>query len=328
MYNIICLTDPTNLHNSSGINTFIIHLQKYFLKQGYNFKIITNIDDENLNIMNKADLVIINDYQMLSELLKNNLITSKILYYTHIGDLFHLNLNEGNLDFPLNTNLEIIKLLQNNPNILIGTQTVQYKNYLMNIFKNNKIYTLYEPLIKNYKIINQKPKYDIIIISSFYPRKNFNDMLNFIEKYQHKTLILCAVSHELQKSIMKRKLSHLITVISNVNNNNIDYFIQQSKCLLHLSYVEVLPYALLEATRFIPCIININTKWGQSINEILNKHIYCIDNPQDVDLIEKTFQSMQTFNYNDKITFNNYNKYNQLVSDSWNSFLQTEIGEL
>ena len=328
MNKIYFLVEHTNIHNSSGINTFLNHL-KYLLN---NIEVVTlqstvnYINIKSGNFSNKG-LIIANDYTSMLYL-KNNidiLKKNKVLFYTHIGDMLHLYEKDENLDFHRSVSLEIIDFIKEN-NIMVGTQSDKYKNFIVNTFSIEKVFTLYEPLFLNNKIISKEKIYDYIIISSFYPRKNFDDMLDYLSKYKHKTLILCSNSEDLHKEVSKRKLNNYVKIISNISNFTLPFFITKSKALLHLAKTEVMPYSILEANRFIPCIINGNSNWGKSIDDYFyGNHIYSIKDTKDFDSIENIFNNLKSFSEEDKLNYNNLKLYQDKVLSQWNTFLEREV---
>ena len=328
MCKIYFLVEETNIHNSSGINTFLIHLKKIVKEIEVVSLIYTSnyIKIKNGSFKDKG-LIIVNDYTSILFLKENLKIIKeyKTLFYTHIGDMLHLYEENINLDFPKEMSLKVIEFIKEN-NLMIGTQSNKYKKMLSKIFHNNNIFTLYEPLFIKDCIKNSNVIYDYIIISSFYPRKNFCDMLDYLSKYKHKTLILCSNSENLHKELSNRKLNNYVKIISNVDNSVLPFFIKKCKVLLHLAKTEVMPYSVLEANRFIPCIINGNANWGKSIDDIFyGKNIYPIIDTTDFENIEKTFKNIKSFSSEEIKNYNNLNLYQNEFYNQWNNFFKSEV---
>lgn len=63
------------------------------------------------------------------------------------------------------------------------------------------------------------------------------------------------------KELARKKGVASIKIIEDIPNEYVEYFIKQARCMLHLSHTEYLPYSVLEAATDIPVIVNQNAPW-------------------------------------------------------------------
>lgn len=229
-YVLIC--DSVFLNNSSGINTFIVHMCTMFKKNNVPYVLFTDdVFDISSSGISKFNHEIVctrykQDYKMQkydtyvqdmvnrismfkfdndTVYIANSMPTTKVIdkiskvndgkfiSYTHIGDFFH----DDNLsyDFSEEYKKQYFDTISNNDKIMIGTQSENIANYLTEYlpFKSD-IHYLPEPLYTNERFIKLDfiKKSGAVIICSNYKRKRLDIMLKYCGMLNIPVRILCS----------------------------------------------------------------------------------------------------------------------------------------
>lgn len=90
---------------------------------------------------------------------------------------------------------------------------------------------------------------DVIIISGFYKRKQIPEMLEALKGSGLRVVVFST------EKVLPPPGVHCRSFVKRPRTEVLAH-IMKSKCLLHLSYIEIMPYALLEATPYIPAIVS------------------------------------------------------------------------
>ncbi|CAL9988720.1 hypothetical protein VPHD479_0303 [Vibrio phage D479] len=110
-------------------------------------------------------------------------------------------------------------------------------------------YEPFELVMPTAEEIEAAEESDVIIISGFYKRKQIPEMLEAL-RYSGLKVVVFSTERVIPprglncKSYITRPRSEVIA------------HIMKSKCLFHMSYIEIMPYALLEATPYIPAVVS------------------------------------------------------------------------
>lgn len=189
--------------------------------------------------------------------------------YTHIGDIMDPD-NTDILDFTDEVVRDFISLLSDH-DIPIGTQTASSKRALKTVLRRDGISILPEPFYTpemTYRTVNGTK--GVIIVSSNYKRKNFDKMFEALAITGLPVTVVCGsdVNPENGKTLKQMAMEagvQQFRIMRNVPNRYITSIISSHRVMLHLSDIEVMPYALLEGSVHIPCIINGVAPWSQDI---------------------------------------------------------------
>lgn len=288
---IILLCHNSFLINNSGINTFITHMETMCNELNIKYEIITEeynkVKHNNVYYVTSFNKCIETLYKKYSEenniyiadslftlplldLLSKSLKQGKFIYYTHIGDLLHNDID--NFDFTLQEKDLTISLLKNNPKLIIGTQSKQLQELLSNIFSKIRVEYLPEPVYLNLDTYDLKV-YDISCIMSNSKRKKIPMVIDLCNKLGLSLNLITSdiIGYWDITNLIKGKK---VNILTNVPNNNIPSCISLSKILIYFSDIEVFPYGILESASIIPVIINNNTLWG---NLFPDKFVYKVD---------------------------------------------------
>lgn len=326
---IVMLCHNGFLVNASGINTFITQMEKMCNKLNIKYEIITEefiqpikhdniyyvtafnncIDEivekykEDYNIYICDSLFTLETLDKLSKKLKG-----KFIYYTHIGDLIHNDIKY--YDFPVEYKLKTIEIINNNNNILIGTQSEQLQRKLYDTFSKEKVVWLPEPIYINKPEINLKI-YDTISILSNSPRKQIPKVIDFCKENDLSLNFVTTGFQGGYELIPLINSYNKINVLTNIPNNNIIDCISLAKTMIHFSEIEVFPYSILESASIIPVIINSDTEWGQLFPDELVYKVNPNNKEECKELLSKTL-----------IPKMNLNKYQQNCEQIWIQFLK------
>lgn len=210
-------------------------------------------------------IMVVSHSYATTKVLKALKTKSRKVAYTHIGDIMDAN-NTELLDFSSDLTRAYIELLST-LDFEIGTQTTSSKEALEALMPEAKVTLLPEPFYVP-KVVYQTAdkRKGILIISSNYDRKRFDKMFEIIA-ITGLPVTVCAGytgegEHELE-AMAKAAGVQGFRLLKNVPNDYLTGIIRQHKVLLHLSEIEVMPYAILEASVHIPCVVNGNAKWAQ-----------------------------------------------------------------
>ncbi len=347
MSKIVLLIESFFLNNSSGINTFIKNMcimfpdniiivtdceesirdlswyKKHNIQIIYNSGSMDDYSEENykkqiISNLYKLDktcnyIMIANSFITLSILNEYNLDEFKyktLCYYTHIGDI----LDPDKKDIHDFKDINISKIFEylKNENINILTQTNCVKKRLLKLLNKDSI-VLPEPLYVDGLDIFKKNNKTVLIIASNYKRKRFDLMLKLLSNIDCNIKILCDsitgyydIYHLLKTNNISTKN---IVILENINHAQLKQHIIGSKCLLHISDIEVCPYSVLEASIYIPTIINNNNVWSKDFNNIS----YMIDPNNEKESISIINNILNT----DVKTLFNYEEYKSNSKDKW-----------
>ena len=352
MKHLVLIVESFFLNNSSGINTFIKNICTLYPNNTivvtdceedisdlkiYKKNNIKMIYSENMCLASYSrdfyKKVIINNISKLDKSLEyvfiaNSFMTLEILtldifkdfknyklsYYTHIGDLLEPTKKDLH-DFKSDEIYDLLNILKNN-NIEILTQTNCVKERITNLINKNSI-VLSEPVYLNGLDIKLTKKDTVLIISSNYKRKRFDLMLKLLSKIDCNIKILCDSINGYYDIYQLLKINNILTknvvILENVNHSQLKQHIISSKCLLHISDIEVCPYSVLEASIYIPSIINNNSIWSEDFKDIS----YMID-PNNEDRYKNIMNDI--LNTDIKTLFN-YNEYMKNCKFQWDSYL-------
>lgn len=199
----------------------------------------------------------------MSDLFKEKGI--KRLAYTHIGDVMDPN-NIDMLDFRSEVILDYLDLFQE-IDFPIGTQTKSSKEAIEKVAPKGECIVLPEPYYSpngNYR--PTKSTLGVLIIASHYSRKRFDLMFEILAITGLPVTVICG--NDTLGGVTLRELAEKAGVqgyrqITNMPNKYLSGIIAQHRVMLHLSEAEVMPYAILEASEKIPCIINGNAPWAE-----------------------------------------------------------------
>lgn len=226
--------------------------------------ILENIDDDN-------NIFISNSYSSTKvfEKLVKKYPNSKYFAYTHIGDMFFPD-KADSYDFNNDINIQFLNTMKSNDFIKILTQTECMNNALSRIINRDDILTIPEPLyMDNVYDIGLKDN-SILIVCSNYRRKRFDVMLKYIGMIGKPVKILCHNKegyYDIPKLMSDNGIKRY-SVMENLSNSEISFHILSSVMMLHFSDIEVCPYSILEASSFIPVLINNNSEWSKSFENI------------------------------------------------------------
>ena len=306
--NIYILCDSTFLNNSSGINTFVVNLYN-LLADKYNVYILTDkcfldvnsylkyqilyVELDNISMNNEKyidyysrkisdyilsninhndkNIFVANSLATLKtlDIISNTFINSKFLLYTHIGDLLCDDIEY--YDFPKEDMDNMIKIINQNKKIVVGTQSYRLAKFLKSIFE--KVVTLYEPIIQYNTFSKITAKFNnILVICSNYRRKRLDLVIKYAGELNIPLKILCTKRsgyYDLQQLATKHNTK--LQILENIPNKDILFHIITSKMLIHFSEIEFFPYSILECASYIPCLINSNTIWGKLFPDFVNK---------------------------------------------------------
>lgn len=263
---ITLVVDSIHLNVSNGVNTFINNLVEMLdecvihiltdSKPTFHKHIELITTDSKITL--SSDIVITNCIKS-DKLYRNckEYDSSKSIFFTHIPQILSLN-------------SDIAKYIKKYVH-KIGTQSPQLSSWINDNYNIDTI-ILPQPFIPKINTV-QFERNGIIIISSYEDRKNYEDMLWIISKTNYPVTCVCSnggkrLLNDIQKYGIKK-----YRILSNIENTQIPNIIAQHKLMLHLSKEEIYPYALLEASEQIPCIINGNSVWG-SCCDINNCYAY------------------------------------------------------
>ena len=292
---IIMICKNNFLLNNSGINTFITHMETMCNKLNIKYEIITENYVEKINHEN---ILYVNSFNNCVELLyerykdENNvyitdgldtlqlvdklsivLSQGTFIYYTHIGDIIHD--DPDNYDFSIEEKEITLNILENNNNIIIGTQSEELKSHLLNIFSKEKVICLPEPLYIIKPEIDNLKIYDVCSIMNNTKRKKIKKVVDLCEKLNISlNLITSGFLGYLDIKKLLNTTQCKMNLLEKVPNKNIPSCVALSKLLIHFSDVEVFPYSILETASIVPVIINNNSLWGQLFPDNL---VYKVD---------------------------------------------------
>ena len=301
---VILLCSSCMLYENSGIYTFIKNTINLFSKIGEEILLYTDAtnviseaniirDREHLISICENNIIISNDYTSLKWIKDILHIAKSCYYYTHIGDMFHDKLDF--YDFEYAETMEAVDTIKNNK-INILCQTYQIKEYLKTIFNNTAIYVAGEPLIEmNDDIFVSKFENTALCIMSNLKRKRIDDVIR-ICKYLNYSLILITSSNNGYYDINKiaKDASVDVKIFTNVDNSYMPLYYSMSKFLIHFSEIEVLPYSVMEALKYIPVFINNDAYWN---NFISDEYVHKIDK-NDFKYILDNVDKFKNFDYN------------------------------
>lgn len=293
---IIMICKNSFLINNSGINTFITHMETMCNELNINYEIITedttefNIKHDNIYYVSsfnnciddlhkkyiEEDNIYICDSLFtlpLLDLLSKSLNKGRFIYYTHIGDIIHDDID--NFDFDIHDKELTINILKNNNNIVIGTQSNNLKNHLSNTFSKEKVICLPEPIYINTEDIYDYKVYDVCSIMNNTKRKKIPKVIDLCEKLELSlNLITSGLLGYWDMFSIINKTKCKLNVLEKVPNNNVSSCVGLSKILIQFSDIEVFPYSILESASIVPVIINNNALWGNLFPEEL---VYKVD---------------------------------------------------
>lgn len=106
------------------------------------------------------------------------------------------------------------------------------------------------------------------MIGSNYKRKNFQKMFDILAITGLPCTVVCGVDIDKETGESLEEMAQKagvqgVRIIKDLPNEYMHYIINGSKVMLHLSEIEVLPYAILESAPHIPCIINGEAPWAK-----------------------------------------------------------------
>lgn len=301
---VILLCSSCMLYENSGIYTFIKNTINLFSKIGGEILLYTDAtnviseaniirDREHLISICENNIIISNDYASLKWIKDVLHIAKSCYYYTHIGDMFHDKLDF--YDFEYAETMEAIDIIKNNK-INILCQTYQIKEYLQTVFNNTAICVAGEPLIEmNDDIFVSKFENTALCIMSNLKRKRIDDVIR-ICKYLNYSLILITSSNSGYYNINKiaKDASVDVKIFTNVDNSYMPLYYSMSTFLIHFSEIEVLPYSVMEALKYIPVFINNDAYWT---NFISDEYVHKIDK-NDFKYILENVDKFKNFDYN------------------------------
>ena len=318
---VILLCSSGMLYKNSGIYTFINNTINLFSQLGEEILLYTDATHSN------SDFNVIKDYQHLASVCENNIviandyislmwvkdvvsIAKSCYYYTHIGDMFHNNVEF--YDFEQSETDEAIEIIKSKK-IKILCQTSQIKNGLITMFEDADIYVAGEPLIEmNNDITIPKIKNTALCIMSNLKRKRIDDVVKLCEKLNYNLILITSGQHgyyDLNNMIKNSRIE--IKVFSNIDNIYMPLYYSMCDFLIHFSEIEVLPYSIMEALKYIPVFINNDAYWS---NFISDEYVHKID--------KNDFQYI--LNNLDKFKNFDYNKYVEETKKQWIQIIKTE----
>jgi hypothetical protein len=251
-------------------------------------------------------------YDEVKELVPN------VVAYTHIGDIMDEN-NIESLDFGSELTLKYINLL-NEIEFPVGTQTQASHVALSHFVEPESVKLLPEPYYEGqtYYATPDNTK-GVLIISSFYDRKRFELMFEVLGIAGLPVTVVTGLDEK--DGVTLRELAIKNDVqgyrqLNNIPNEFLNGIIKQHRCLLHLSDIEVMPYAILEASAHIPCVVNGNAPWAR---EELPCPVYRVD-------VDNLFECVSTLVevYGDTFEYKAFNveNYAESVLSAWSELVQ------
>ncbi|EJL8716073.1 hypothetical protein Q9X98_004261 [Vibrio parahaemolyticus] len=185
--------------------------------------------------------------------------------YTHIGDIMSPDSNFT--DFSSDLVIDYLRLLKD-IKFEIGTQTIGVKSQLESLIPEANVKLLPEPFYEPrvvYRTTNGTK--GVLIIGSNYERKNFDLMFEILAITGLPVTVVCGQDLGRDGRTLK-EMAHEAGVqgyrqLTNVPNDFLPGIIRQHRVLLHLSDIEIMPYAILEASVHIPCVVNGNAPWSK-----------------------------------------------------------------
>lgn len=318
---VILLCSSCMLYENSGIYTFIKNTINLFSKIGEEILLYTDAtnviseaniirDCEHLISVCENNIIISNDYTSLKWIKDVVHIAKSCYYYTHIGDMFHDKLDF--YDFEYAETIEAIDTIKNNK-INILCQTYQIKEYLQTVFNNTDIYVAGEPLIEmNDDIFVSKFENTALCIMSNLKRKRIDDVIRICKSLNY-SLILITSSNNGYYDINKiaKDASVDVKIFTNVDNSYMPLYYSMSTFLIHFSEIEVLPYSVMEALKYIPVFINNDAYWN---NFISDEYVHKIDK-NDFKYILDNVDKFKNFDYN---------KYMEETKKQWSYIINME----
>lgn len=193
----------------------------------------------------------------------------KPLAYTHIGDIMCPN-NVDLLDFGDDITLNYIRLLKHLP-FSVGTQTLASQKALDKMHLKSKPLLLPEPYYEPQSFYKTPSgTRGVLIVSSNYERKRFDLMFEILSITGLPVTVVCGLAKRKkdQKSLRQMAMDAGVQGYRQINdlpNDLMVDIIKQHRVLLHMSEIEVMPYAILEASSHIPCIVNKNAPYTDGI---------------------------------------------------------------
>ena len=190
----------------------------------------------------------------------------KYCTYTHIGDIMDSD-NKEMIDFQDSLVRKYIELLKET-DIPLATQTPGVKQRLIDLLDRDNITVLPEPYFEPSLIYTTKQgTKGVLMIGSNYRRKNYQKMFDVLAITGLPATVVCAQDTDIDgNKLIDMALKSGVNgfrIINNIPNEYIHTVIKSHRCLLHLSEIEVLPYAVLESLQHIPCIINGKAPWSK-----------------------------------------------------------------
>ena len=242
---------------------------------------------------------------------------AKKMVYTHIGDI--LDGKKSTIyDFSEEYVKEHLLILSNDNSILIGTQNNSLVDVLERIVGDKeRIKHLPEPFYHP-KPYRSNPSGPVIIISSNYKRKNLEDMVRIVSKNKMGLMLIAGEWEEESckpiEYIIKDNCEGLESsvVYRQIPNKRIHRFISKCSAMLHMSSIEVMPYAILEAMLHVPVIINSDSIWGKCFPF---SSVYRFSLSDDIDIKDIIA------NHDIDKAINEVGEYSRLSEEYWFNFL-------
>lgn len=318
-YNVYLVTDKhflnVNIYNklqTEYINVDNISMNTETYLKVYSESLVNHFKDK-ININNSIFIANSLSGTIAIDILSKKYPNNKYISYTHIGDLIHE--EENSYDFPSKEKEEYLKIFKKNNNILICTQSENLCCFLKNKYKLKNVLVAEEISYINKKLLNFPSliNNDILIICSNYKRKRLDIMIEAISKTNYKAKLICKDIngyYDIKHLIEKYKVK--LSVIKNIPNDKMIIHIKDSKLLLHISDIEFFPYSVLEASFFIPTLINSDTEWGKLFPDDITYKV----NSRNPEEIAKKIEKYIKLN-----NLNNYDVYYNKCIKSWEKII-------